>query len=97
MKSALSYLFTTRLKEKVSSHDFRHSKITDLSQSMGVKEIQSYVGHTDAKTTLKYVHTDQNDVLRKVAKLSRQDEQRKSTVENEEEKSDAKTVARRKL
>lgn len=39
MKSALSYLFRVRLKVAVSSHDFRHSKVTDLSQVMGVKDI----------------------------------------------------------
>lgn len=70
MKSALSYLFRVKLKVAVSSHDFRHSKITDLSKIMGVKSVQSYVGHMDAKTTLRYIHADQDEVIKEVAKVS---------------------------
>lgn len=51
----------------MSSHDFRHSKITDLSKVMDVKEIQKYVGHSDVKTTLRYVKVEQEAVVSKVA------------------------------
>lgn len=40
----------------IDSHDFRHTKITELVEAgMPLTEVQSYVGHTDAKTTLGYV------------------------------------------
>jgi integrase len=41
---------------EVSSHDFRHTKITDLVKSgMQLAEVQKYVGHTKITTTLAYV------------------------------------------
>ena len=40
----------------VSSHDFRHTKITELvNAGMPLTEVQSYVGHSSAQTTLSYV------------------------------------------
>ena len=69
MKSALSYLFKIRLKLPWSSHDFRHTMATDLGDRMSVKEVQSYIGHADAKTTLRYMHADSAAVVQKVAMI----------------------------
>ena len=59
MKTAMSKLFTQQLKVPVSSHDFRHTKITELAESgMQIAKIQKHVGHKSATTTLKYVTVD---------------------------------------
>lgn len=49
----------------VSSHDFRHSKITELvNAGMHLTEVQSYVGHSRPETTLSYVKKKQTkDIL----------------------------------
>lgn len=73
MKTALSNMFKKKLKLDVSSHDFRHGKITDLSKQLSIKEVQSYIGHVDVRTTLRYVNVDQDQVLAKVARLSKYD------------------------
>jgi site-specific recombinase XerD len=55
MHDMFNYTFST-LKLKASSHDFRHTKITELvNAGMDISQVQQYVGHTDVKTTLSYV------------------------------------------
>jgi integrase len=45
----------------VDSHDFRHTKITELINSgMQLTDVQTYVGHSEAKTTLGYVKRKRN-------------------------------------
>lgn len=39
MKTALSNMFKNKLKQEISSHDFRHAKITDLSKQLSIKEV----------------------------------------------------------
>jgi integrase len=56
----------SKLVIEVSSHDFRHTKITELvNAGMPLTEVQSYVGHTRADTTLSYVKKKQTkDILK---------------------------------
>lgn len=43
-----------------SSHDFRHSKVTDLiNEGVHLKEVATYVGHSNPSTTLRYFNVDQ--------------------------------------
>jgi site-specific recombinase XerD len=58
------------LKVNHTSHDFRHSKVTDLlNEGMQLKEVATYVGHSNPGTTLKYFNVDQASVMDKVMKL----------------------------
>lgn len=48
-----------------SSHDFRHTKITELANAgLQIKALQDYVGHANTATTMRYVHVDQDVTLR---------------------------------
>ena len=45
-----------KLNLDISSHDFRHTKITELvNAGMPIADVQSYVGHIRPDTTLSYV------------------------------------------
>jgi site-specific recombinase XerD len=51
------------LKDKLgvdhSSHDFRHSKVTDLlNEGVHLKKVATYVGHSNTATTLRYFNVD---------------------------------------
>lgn len=55
MHEMFRYTFQT-LDLPICSHDFRHTKITELvNVGMPIVDVQSYVGHTRAATTLSYV------------------------------------------
>lgn len=67
-ENAMHLLFSrtfASLKLEVSSHDFRHSKITELiNAGIPLTDVQSYVGHTRPDTTLSYVKKKQTkDIL----------------------------------
>ena len=54
-----------------SSHDFRHTKITELANSgLPTKTIQSYVGHSSSVTTTRYINVDQDEAVRQVTLAS---------------------------
>jgi site-specific recombinase XerD len=55
----------SKLNLDVSSHDFRHTRITELvNAGMPVADVQAYVGHNWADTTLSYVKKKQtNEIL----------------------------------
>ena len=54
-----------------SSHDFRHTKITELANSgVPTKTIQSYVGHSNSITTMRYINADQDEAVRTVIEAS---------------------------
>jgi integrase len=58
-----NYTFAT-LGLDVSSHDFRHTKITELvNANMPLADVQAYVGHTRAETTLSYVKKKQTSAI----------------------------------
>jgi integrase len=47
------------LKVNHTSHDFRHGKITDLlTGGVHLKEVATYVGHSNPATTLRYFNVD---------------------------------------
>lgn len=55
MLQAFSRTFKS-INMDIDSHDFRHTKITELAEAgLPISEVQSYVGHSDAKTTLRYI------------------------------------------
>jgi hypothetical protein len=66
MVNMFSKLFK-KLKEDVSSHDFRHTKLTDLGGFLRPQEIRDYAGHSSIRVTDRYLHSNQEGVLRKVA------------------------------
>jgi integrase len=50
-----------------TSHDFRHTRITELAVSgLSVKTMQVLVGHANPSTTMRYIHTDQDQALQQV-------------------------------
>jgi integrase len=65
MANMLHRLFKT-LKEDVSSHNFRHTKLTDLGGFLRPQEIRDYAGHSSIRVTDRYLHSNQEGVLRKV-------------------------------
>jgi len=62
----------SKLNLDVSSHDFRHTRITELvSEGMPIIDVQSYVGHSEAKTTLSYVKKKKTaDILQGMIQIS---------------------------
>lgn len=65
MKVSFCKLFKS-IKEDVSSHDFRHTKLTDLGKFLRPHEIRDYAGHSSIRVTDRYLHSNQEGVLRKV-------------------------------
>ena len=63
----------------VSSHDFRHSKLTDLGKDLSPQDVRDYAGHSSISVTDVYLHSKQEDVLKRVAglygKLKQQEQQ----------------------
>jgi integrase len=57
---------------EVTSHDFRHTKITDLVNSgMTTERVQKYVGHTKITTTLAYVKCkEQADIIEEMVQMN---------------------------
>ena len=61
-----------------TTHDFRHTKISELvAKKIPLKTVQVYAGHTNAATTLRYVHIDQDDALNQIAATFVSDEEEK--------------------
>lgn len=53
-----------------SSHDLRHTRLTDLSnEGMSLVMLQNFAGHADPKTTSKYVNLSNEDILMKVREI----------------------------
>lgn len=59
-------LFKT-LNLSVKSHDFRHAKLTELGTFLTAHQVRDYAGHSSIKVTDAYLHSNQEEVLKKVA------------------------------
>lgn len=56
--------YLAKLKYSYTSHDFRHTKITELAnEGLSTKTMQFYVGHKNPATTMKYIHVEEDDAL----------------------------------
>jgi integrase/recombinase XerD len=47
---------------RYSSHSYRAGLITDMSKSINTKFISQYIGHSDIKTTMKYIKATDSDL-----------------------------------
>jgi integrase len=65
----LSRIFS-RIGEKISSHDFRHGKLTDIGKFLTPQEVRDYAGHSNIKTTDRYLHSNTENVFKKLAKIN---------------------------
>lgn len=63
------------LNLSVKSHDFRHAKLTELGTFLTAHQVRDYAGHSSIKVTDSYLHSNQEDVLRKVAEAYRDPEE----------------------
>ena len=43
---------------EVSSHDFRHTKLTDLGQYLSPQDVRDYAGHSSISVTDIYLHSN---------------------------------------
>ena len=68
MNDLLHKLFK-KIGANVSSHDFRHSKLTDLGKHLSPQDVRDYAGHSNISVTDVYLHSKQEDVLKRVAGL----------------------------
>lgn len=60
LKKRVNRFLKDYLKVPYTSHDFRHSKVTHLlNEGVQLKEVSTYVGHSNPSTTLKYHNVDQ--------------------------------------
>lgn len=50
------------LGERYSSHSFRSGLITDMSKSVNPKFIKEFIGHSDIKTTMRYIKPTDDDL-----------------------------------
>ena len=57
--------YLVKLGFKYTSHDFRHTKITELANAgLPTKSMQMYVGHKNPATTMRYIHVEEDEALR---------------------------------
>ena len=55
-----------------TSHDLRHTRLTDLSNAgMDLVTLQNFAGHSDPKTTSKYVTVSKEDLIMKVREIDK--------------------------
>ena len=58
-----SYLHTVFPYENITSHSFRQTLITEMSQkSINTKVIQEVIGHKNISTTYRYIKVSENDI-----------------------------------
>jgi len=50
------------LGHRFSSHSFRSGLITDMAKSINPKFIKEFIGHSDIKTTMRYVRPTSKDL-----------------------------------
>jgi integrase len=50
------------LGHRYSSHSFRAGIITDMSKSINPKFIKEFIGHSDIKTTMRYIRPTDEDL-----------------------------------
>ena len=55
----------------VKSHDFRHAKLTDLGTFLTPHQVRDYAGHSSIKITDVYLHSNQEDVLKRIVDAQR--------------------------
>jgi len=65
IKGHFSDFFRRTLKLKISTHDFRTTKITNLltDDKLGIEVVQKYAGHEDPATTLGYAKVKKEQAL----------------------------------
>jgi integrase len=57
-------------QSRIGTHRLRHTTATRLARAEGnLKVVQQILGHTSIKTTLGYIHPDQNDMSRALSSL----------------------------
>jgi len=55
-----------------TTHDLRHGRATDLNNSgMGLVELQNFLGHSDPKTTSRYITVKNEEILSKVKRATK--------------------------
>jgi len=71
MDVALKSMGINKKERSLSPHSLRHTFITFLEQS-GLRElsIQAIAGHTDSRTTQKYIHLDPTHLVEEIRKVS---------------------------
>lgn len=57
MNSMLGELFK-EMNSAVSSHDFRHTKLTDIGAFLTAHDVRDYAGHSSIRVTDKYLHSN---------------------------------------
>lgn len=65
MKVMLCRLFK-RVGIEVTSHDFRHGKLSDIGKYLTPQEVRDYAGHSSVSVTDRYLHTSREEVFRKI-------------------------------
>jgi len=71
MDNALKSMDVDKKKRNLSPHSLRHTFVTFLEKS-GLRElsIQAIAGHTDNRTTQKYIHLDPSHLVEEIKKVS---------------------------
>jgi len=71
MDAALRDLGINKKERNITPHSLRHTFITFLEQS-GLRElsIQAIAGHTDRRTTQKYIHLDPSHLVEEIQKVT---------------------------
>ena len=58
--------------DRIRFHDLRHTAATDLARSgKDIKFIAQYLGHTDVKTSARYIHYSDKDLQERAETLVR--------------------------
>jgi len=52
------YKLFKKIGANVSSHDFRHSKLTDLGKELSPQDVRDYAGHSSISVTDVYLHSN---------------------------------------
>ena len=69
-----------KIGARISSHDFRHSKLTDLGKHLSPQDVRDYAGHSNISVTDVYLHSNQEDVLKRVAGLYKRPRQQEQQI-----------------
>ena len=69
--NAMMYRTFKRIGMSAKSHGFRHAKLTDLGTFLTPHQVRDYAGHSSIMVTDTYLHSNQEDVLKKVADAHR--------------------------
>lgn len=67
-----------RLRVKVSTHDFRHARLTEVGAYLTPQEVRDFAGHSSIKITDRYLHTSREAVFKKIVEHHQQTAQEQS-------------------